>query len=361
MNDVYKDLALKLDEMPHGYPETESGVEIKILKKIFDPEDAEMALKLRPYPETVEEIAERLGKDPKEMGDILLSMAAKGQIAAYMTSGVRKFFFAPFIVGIYEFQIYRIDKELAELFEEYFPTLMGTLGGYGPAISRVVPVDTEIDGKSEIVPHDDIRGMIENAESFILNDCLCRKEQALAGNRCKYTITSCLGFSMEKNAYDDFSLGGGKVITKEEALQVLADAEEEGLVHNLFYNTVKGHIGVCNCCPCCCGVLRGVKELGAKHILARSNYIARIDAETCSGCGICADERCPMDAIEEKDGVYEVISEKCVGCGVCIVKCPTDSITLEGRPESEKVDPPKNIIDWSLQRAHSRGIELKLK
>ena len=69
-------------------------------------------------------------------------------------------------MGIYEFQLYRIDKELAELFEEYFPTLMKTLGGYGPAISRVVPVETEIDGKSEIVPHDDIRGMIEKAEKF---------------------------------------------------------------------------------------------------------------------------------------------------------------------------------------------------
>ncbi len=360
MTDVYKSLAVKLDELPQGFPETETGVEIKILKKIFTTEDAEVALKLRPYPETVEEIAERFEKSPDKMRDILLSMAEKGQIATYKSRGVRRFFFAPFVVGIYEFQIYRIDKELADLFEEYLPTLMKTLGGHKPAIARVVPVDAEINGKSEIVPHDDIQRMIEDANSFILNDCLCRKEQALAGNPCKHELATCLGFSKEVNAYDDFTMGG-KIITKEKALQVLKDAEESGLVHNLFYNTIKGHIGVCNCCPCCCGVIRGVKEFGAEHILARSNYLAKIDGEICTACGICADERCPMDAIEEADGVYSVIEEKCVGCGLCLVTCPVDAIALMERPISEREDPPRNMIEWSIQRAHNRGMELKLK
>ncbi|MBN1571841.1 MAG: 4Fe-4S binding protein [Deltaproteobacteria bacterium] len=360
MTDVYKSLAVKLDELPQGFPKTETGVEIRILKKIFSPEDAEIALKLRPYPETVEEIAERLGKSPDEMRNTLFSMAEKGQIASYRSGGVRRFFFAPFVVGIYEFQIYKIDKELAELFEEYLPTLMKTLGGHKPAIARVVPVNTEIKGRSEIVPHDDIRRMIEDSSSFILNDCLCRKEQALAGNPCKHEIATCLGFSKDEDAYEDFTLGG-KIITKEEALKVLSDAEEAGLVHNLFYNTIKGHIGVCNCCPCCCGVIRGVREFGAEHILARSNYLARIDDQTCTACGICADERCPVNAIDETDGIYRVIEEKCMGCGLCLVTCPVESITLEERPSSEREDPPRNMIEWSIQRAQNRGLELKLK
>jgi H+/Na+-translocating ferredoxin:NAD+ oxidoreductase subunit B len=360
MSDVYRRLAKKLDEMPQGFPETESGVEIKILKKIFSPEDAENALKLRPYPETAEIIAERFEKEHSEMQEILLSMATKGQIASTKMSGKRMFLFMPFVVGIYEFQMYRIDKELADLFEEYFPTLMRALGSSGPAMARVVPIDTEIKGEGEIVPYDDIRQIIEKANSFILNECICRKEKALAGEQCDHTLKACLGMSIEENAYDDFSLGG-EIITKEKALKVLADSEEEGLVHNLFYNTLKGHIGVCNCCPCCCGVLRGVNELGAEHILARSNYVANIDADTCSACGICADERCPVGAIEESGDVYKVSPDRCVGCGVCIVTCPVESIELLERPKDERKTPPKNIIEWSIERANSRGIELKLK
>ena len=56
MKDVYKDLAQKLDGLPQGYPATESGVELKILQKIYSPEEAEMALKIRPIPETAEVI-----------------------------------------------------------------------------------------------------------------------------------------------------------------------------------------------------------------------------------------------------------------------------------------------------------------
>ena len=62
MTDIYKQLAERLDQLPHGYPATESGVELKILRKIFTPEDAEMALKMKYFPETVEAIADRIGE-----------------------------------------------------------------------------------------------------------------------------------------------------------------------------------------------------------------------------------------------------------------------------------------------------------
>ena len=71
MRDVYKRLAKKLDELPNGYPETESGVELRILQKVFTPEEAENTLKLRPAAETVEEIANRLGTPVREMQAIL--------------------------------------------------------------------------------------------------------------------------------------------------------------------------------------------------------------------------------------------------------------------------------------------------
>ena len=48
MDNVYKKLAEKLDQIPNGFPVTDTGVELKLLQKIFSPKDAEVALQLNP-------------------------------------------------------------------------------------------------------------------------------------------------------------------------------------------------------------------------------------------------------------------------------------------------------------------------
>ena len=127
MTDVYKRLAKKLDELPNGYPETENGVELRILQKVFTPEEAENTLKLRPAAETVEEIANRLGTPVHEMQAILDDLVMKGQIGTFKRGGKQMYKMYPFAVGIYEEQFLRKDKdekwlkEFCELFEEYLP------------------------------------------------------------------------------------------------------------------------------------------------------------------------------------------------------------------------------------------------
>ena len=142
MTDVYKELARKLDALPQGYPATESGIELRILEKIFSPEEAEMALKIKPIPETVEAIAQRLGKPVPEMQAILDDMVGKGQIGSFKFFGKQVYMFFPFVIGVYEFQLDRMDKELTEMFEEYAPQLLKEFGGYAPASARVVPPPT---------------------------------------------------------------------------------------------------------------------------------------------------------------------------------------------------------------------------
>ena len=87
MTDVYERLAKKLDDLPNGFPATESGVELKILQKIFTPEEAEMTLQMRPMPETVEAVAERIGKPVDEMQEILDHMVTRGLIASARVAG----------------------------------------------------------------------------------------------------------------------------------------------------------------------------------------------------------------------------------------------------------------------------------
>ena len=168
MTDVFQNLAQKLNEMPNGFPATESGVELKILQKIFEPHEARMALNIRPVPETAASIAERLGEPLAEMTASLDNMASKGQIACFKLAGQKMYIFVPFLIGIYELQLNRIDKELAELFEEYEPMLTKTIGGYEPAYTRVVPINSKISADLQINRYEDIHQLIDGAKSFRL-------------------------------------------------------------------------------------------------------------------------------------------------------------------------------------------------
>jgi Pyruvate/2-oxoacid:ferredoxin oxidoreductase delta subunit len=358
MSDVYKRLAQKLDKLPHGFPATENGVELKILRKIYSPEDAEMTLRLKPLPETAEGIADRLGRPREATRTTLDEMANRGQIAAMRWRGERRYAVAPFVVGIYEYQLPHMDRELAELCEAYAPHLAESLGGSEPGLARVVPVNQKIDGRATVLAFEDTRKMIEGARSFRVMDCICRKEKGLLDKPCSHTLETCLSFSKEENAYDESHLGG-RIITKEEALGVLDAAEEEGLVH-CTYNFEHNQIFICNCCSCCCGFLRLLTEYHTPHGLVRSNWEAVIDDDLCETCGVCANERCPVEAIEETDGGdYLVIGERCIGCGVCVVTCPTEAMSMVSRPEDELTLPPKHIVDWSVQRIANRSGPVK--
>ena len=358
MSDVYKRLAKRLDQLPNGFPETDSGVELKILQKIFRPKDAEMALNLRYLPEMAETIADRLNLPLEEMRTTLDRMAQKGQIGSSTSKGKQVYSLAPFVVGIYEYQLDRLDKELVDLFEEYFPILSKSLGGIKPAIARTIPINANLKQDYQIQPYENLTEMLENANSFRVMDCICRKERMIADKSCNHTLEVCLGFSKEEGAYDYFCRSG-RIISKAEAFKVIEQSEKEGLIHNVFYNTKKGHGAICNCCSCCCGVIRAAKEYGAAHTLAKSNFLAIIDPDECTACGVCADERCQMDAITIVNDIYKVENDLCIGCGVCTIACPTDAISLIERPIEDQDNPPDDFIKWSMERAENRGIRFE--
>jgi Na+-translocating ferredoxin:NAD+ oxidoreductase RNF subunit RnfB len=220
---------------------------------------------------------------------------------------------------------------------------------------RVVPVNIQIDAQHQVYPYEDLRRVLEKAKSFQVMECICKKERAMMGEPCKYPVEVCLAFANKEDAFDKYPMG--RVISREEALDVIKKADEAGLVH-ATYNVQSGQMFVCNCCPCCCGMLRGTREHNAPHLMARSNYVAAIDQESCAACGTCADERCPVKAISDEDGSYRVQPDRCIGCGVCVPSCPTESITLVRKPESEHDQPPANLMDWYFKRAENRGVKI---
>ena len=176
--DIYRELAQRLDAIPHGFPATESGVELRLLAKIFTPEEATLASVMRLSSEPAAGIAARSGVDPDAAYRTLKQMARKGLIRAKKGEGQLSFGLMPFVVGFYEEQLPRMDAELATLFEQYVQETRG--GGFvtdAPAIHRVIPVEEAVPFDLEIFPYERATELLEGAKSWGVRDCICRVQQ----------------------------------------------------------------------------------------------------------------------------------------------------------------------------------------
>lgn len=348
---IYERLREHLDSLPTGYPRTESGVELKILKKLFTEEEAGMACRLNPIPETAEQIALRLGRDPQKVSDLLYAMSRKGLILRLKGDGGYQYMAMMFIVGILEYQVNNLDRELVEMFEQY-----GREGMFRELIRpqtpqlRVVPVQESLEAAMEIQPYDELRKIISAQKTIVLADCICRKESALLGHPCQKPLQACFTFGAIGEFY--IENGMGRRVTREEALEVLRQCEEAGLVPSPANAQKTG--GMCNCCSCCCGVLKAIKLDPRPSSRVKSNYFARVDEDLCAGCETCL-ERCQMEAILMEEDRATIDLKRCVGCGLCITTCPTKALSLRRKDPGELYVPPAKPIDTYLQIAKERG------
>ncbi len=352
-DEIYRHLAKRLDAIPNGFPPTQSGVEVRLLAKLFTPEEAALAAVMRLTPEPPTDIAARLGIDPADARRRLKDMARRGLILAVRGESQLHFGLLPFVVGIYELQLSRLDAELAALFEEYFlETRGGTTSVAEPAIHRVIPVEEAVPFDLEIFPHERASQLIESAKAWAVRDCICRVQRRLIGQGCNHPVENCISFAPVEGAFDQDE--AARVITKEEALRILHEAEEAGLVHSTG-NYRDGHFYICNCCTCSCGILRSVAEFGIPTAVAHSGYRAIVDMAMCSGCEDCV-ARCQFKAIAVPEGVAEVDHSRCVGCGLCVTACSVGALRLERRPEGDVLPLPTNQAEWLALRAQQRGL-----
>ena len=326
MSNVYEKLRERLDMFPQGFPKTESGVELEILRHLFTPNEAEIMLHLRPYPEKVLDVAERAGRDKTELGETLYDMSKRGLILRYKApDNERYYFLAPWMVGIWEFQLNNLTHENIKLYEKYYEEGMvparrnRTISGW-----RVIPIEQEIKGSTEIQPYEQVSQIIESHTRFAVADCICRKESRMAGKGCDKLLEACMSFGPAADFY--IENGMGREISKEEAKKILVKAEEDGLIH-CSSNHAGNKAFICNCCGCCCKGLAHFTKHGNLQAIVKSNYYATKDEETCTACGTCV-ERCQVSAIRSEDDHTIIDKERCIGCGLCASTCPTESITM---------------------------------
>jgi Na+-translocating ferredoxin:NAD+ oxidoreductase subunit B len=352
---IYKKLALVLDTLPNGFPLTESGVEIKLLKKIFTPKQAEMFCELRLAMETADEIAARTGRDPVQTRGILETMREDGQVFSVKFGDIRWYKMIPWVFGIYEFQLHRLDKELAELADEFSKYFGKGFFSEKPQLMQVLPIEAEITPVQTAMPWERVSSIIEQGQSFRIMDCICKIKNSLLGHQCSRTARVCMAIAPVPDVFEDDEKG--RIITREEAYAILRKSEEEALVH-LTGNTQFGQFYICNCCSCCCGVLKAIDKFGIPaSSVVNSQYFAEIDGDACTGCGICSDERCQVKAIDSDGDFSRVIRERCIGCGLCISTCPVSAIKLIRKPEDQISIPPVTENDWFEERGKNRGVD----
>jgi len=361
--DIYERLAAAQEALPHGFPRTASGVELKLIKMAFTAEEVSLAGQLSRTPETAAEIAKRVGLEETQVTALLESliprrlvrldspgMSAPG-LAPTATEGVKKYRLGPFLVGWYEANMRLLDKEFAEAFEQY------VIEGGGerilaprPGVLGVVPVRGSL--KPELMePHHDVDAHFKRHERFLVIPCVCKRERELQyGHSCEKPMKRCgfVGLPPQTPL-------GENVLDREAASKLLDELSQTGHVQLAFYGFTMGaetpqFVGTCNCCSCCCGVLHGQKIAGLAEGPQRSNYRAVVDPEECISCGVCI-ERCPVDAIaNDENDKARVDRPKCIGCGVCVIGCVSDAIEMVPVSAEEWFHVPNSMAEWEDMR-----------
>jgi len=335
---VYEQLVDALNSRGGALPAVKCREFCALIEELFTPEEAELAAKMPLSPIPAETFAREIaGGDPKEVENLLETMADKGLVFSRERGEVRFYSLMVLLPGIFEMQFMTGEvsdrsRKLARLFEDYSnvanqPSAAAPTGFAAFPGARVITMEKEIPAGVEIHPYDRVSDYISKADYIAVGICYCRHHGELLGRPCDKPKDVCMSFGPMAEFISE--RGFGRLVSKEEALKVLDRAEKAGLIH--CSNNIGKYIDfICNCCDCHCLILRSIKNAPTLSIVATSSFIASIEEEDCNGCGDCV-ERCQMDALALEGDIAVQNAERCIGCGLCVSVCPTGALRLELR------------------------------
>ncbi len=343
--DVYKQML----EVMKGRRGEYSGMDIPefyaMVEELFTPQEAEVNNALPRKPATAADIAKEMGRDEAEVGQILEQMADKGLCTTFVAQGTRFFQGAAFMVGIFEYQfmpgrVTERDKKLARLIQDYKTAYEANKAARPMTYptTRVITVDKTIKAGNTIHTYDQVATYIDKYDTIGVGTCFCRHEARLLDEDTHdMPMEVCMLFGQSAE-YLIERLGGRKV-SKQEAREVLDQAEEAGLVH-MSRNTTEDITFMCNCDRWHCEVITGVLKQSKPALFFNSGFVPRFDPDLCQACETCIG-RCPPDALVMGDADVPVVDlDRCFGCAVCATGCPEEAIGMDAKPDFPV--PPKD-------------------
>jgi len=356
-----------------GTPLTIGDTLIKILKHILPDEEALSYIKYfkSKTSQTILQLKETSGLSEEDLLSNLIKLAKVGLIFNQPNRhGVIVYRLMPFIdVGVFEYTFMGeledniANRELARLYHELTSGLQDILKknyeGVEAFVKRRAPVDRTIPytinkasgneieivvdtildvPEEKILPVQKVEELVEKFDDIAVGHCFCRHQQDLLDNPCKQTDIRENCFTFGKSARYTSEQGFTRLISKEEALEIIKKSDEDGLVHKAYhphFDTAKDETSLCICCNCCCG------QAGPYSVNVNSTkYKALVNQEACTGCGICV-ENCHTFAMKLNEDNVAVVGERCIGCGVCAYMCPEQAISLEEKERIVRQMPPR--------------------
>ena len=335
--DVYKELCTMMEKRGGMYPGADIPEFYPLVQELFTPEEAAVSIAIGLDFNPASSVAATMGKNEKEVSEMLEAMAYKGLCISADLGGTVYYGGPPFVPGIFEFQFMRgtkteRDKNLAKLIHAYKAAYRAAYPPQPPSFpqTRVITIDRAVKVDNVVHTYDQVAHYIEVSDPLAVCTCFCRHEAKLLDEKddCKVPDESCMIFGTAAQFVIDRKIG--RKITKEEALKILKATEDAGLVHaginkqNLDF--------LCNCCRCHCMILKTALASPKPGIALASGFKPAWDEDICTACETCID-RCPMAALKLGDENVPVVDlDRCIGCGVCATGCPIEAISLEVRP-----------------------------
>jgi len=349
-NAVYHELANHLDRLPGGFPSTPDGLELRILKRLFTEPEAWLACHLTLIPETAQVVAYRCGLVREAAETLLETMWQKGLILKHESKAkVSRYMASQFVVGIWEFQVNRLDPGLVSDMASYIPVLLDASAWRRAPQMRTIPVNRSIDPKLSVLPHEVAAALIRTKDHFVISPCICRKERRMAGYGCDGLLEACISFGDAGSYF--IQSGIGRRADRQTVLDLLETADRSGLV--LQPSNSRDPAWICCCCGCCCGVLRTIKTYPNPANLMAAPFAVRLETRLCSLCGICVG-RCQMGALMLKGQTVQLNRHRCIGCGLCVSTCSTGALRLYRKPRAQQPRVPANMATALLRTAWKR-------
>ncbi len=346
--DVFRKLQQHLDSQPIGFPSAPDRSDIRVLKHIFSPKEARLATCLSHKARSLDDIFKRVQSfipSKEELEKTLENSVIKGGIESGHEKsgekGTKWYRNAPLVVGMYEYQLARLNHDFIKDFNDYTSHRkfgVNFLSAKLPQM-RTIPIEKSIRVQAQPAAFDSVRDLLEASEGpFAICECICRKKQGMQGNACAATDRKETCLAVGHLAQTAVKIGMGKAVNLEQTLSILEKNQEEGLV--LQPSNTRDVDFICSCCGCCCGMLRMHKKLPRPLDFWVANFFAAIDADLCTGCGLCA-KKCQIEAITRRKDQddFTVSQQRCIGCGNCVTACPVQAVSLIKKDQSAR--PPK--------------------